>query len=124
MSISASVTLIAGILVLSGGVAAARKKHLYDAVIFKVLGATRKTILKTFILEYGILGIVTVIISATLGSIAAYGIQGFMMDMTWKFSWAALAGITSLCLIITIAAGFFGTWQALKQKPIAYLRNE
>jgi len=124
VSISAGVTLIAGILVLSGGVAAARKKHLYDAVIFKVLGATRKTILKTFILEYGILGTVTVIISAALGSIAAYGIQGFMMDMTWKFSWVALAGITSLCLIITLAAGFFGTWQALKQKPITYLRNE
>ncbi len=124
VSISAGVTLVAGTLVLAGGIAAARRRHLYDAIILKVLGATRSRILKTFLLEYGILGILTVIIAAVIGTVSAYGIQTFVMDLGWKFSWMALIGVTVLCLGITLAAGFLGTWRALRQKPAPYLRNQ
>ena len=37
----ASVTLLSGILVLAGAVAAARRRHLYESVVLKVLGARR-----------------------------------------------------------------------------------
>jgi len=122
--ISAGVTLLAGTLVLAGGIAAARRRHLYDAIILKVLGATRMRILATFLLEYGILGLLTVLIAAGLGTAAAYGVQKFVMDLDWKFNWTVLLGITALCLTITLLAGFIGTWRALKQKPAPYLRNQ
>ena len=124
VSISAGVTLLAGILVLSGGIAAARRRHLYDAIILKVLGATQRRILKTFLFEYGILGFLTVIIAAGLGTIAAYAVQRFVMDLSWKFDWPVLFGVTALCLAITLIAGFIGTWRALQQKPAPYLRNQ
>ena len=123
VNISAGVTLLAGTLVLAGGIAAARRRHLYDAIILKVLGATRWRILKTFLLEYGILGILTVIIAAGLGTASAYGVQKFVMDLSWKFDWKVLAGVTVLCLTITLVAGFLGTWRALQQKPAPYLKN-
>jgi len=124
VSISAGVTLLAGTLVLAGGIAAARRRHLYDAIILKVLGATQRRILKTFLLEYGILGFLTVIIAAGLGTVAAYGVQKFVMDLSWKFDWPVLLGVTVLCLTITLIAGFIGTWRALQQKPAPYLRNQ
>jgi len=124
VSISAIITLIAGILVLSGGIAAARKRHLYDSIIFKVLGATRKKIVKTFIFEYAFLGFITIILSTILGSITAYWIQGFMMDIAWEFNFKALAYISLCSLIITLGAGLLGTMQVFKQKPAQYLRNE
>jgi putative ABC transport system permease protein len=124
VSISAAVTLMAGTLVLSGGIAAARRRHLHDAIILKVLGATRAQILKTFLLEYAILGIVAVGIAAALGTAAAWGVQKHVMNLDWKFSWSALASVTALCLGITLIAGFLGTWRVLRQKPAPYLRNQ
>ncbi|MCK5658601.1 MAG: FtsX-like permease family protein [Alphaproteobacteria bacterium] len=124
VGISAGVTLLAGILVLAGSIASARKRHLYDSIILKVLGATRIRILTTFLLEYAILGVLTVVISAVLGTVAAYGTLRFVMDMEWRFDWTALLGVTLLCLTITLIAGFLGTWRALQQKPAPYLRNQ
>jgi len=124
VSISAGVTLLAGTLVLAGGIAAARRRYLYDAIILKVLGATQRRILKTFLLEYAILGLLTVVIAAGLGTIAAYAVQKFVMDLSWKFDWPVLFSVTALCLAITLIAGFVGTWRALQQKPAPYLRNQ
>ena len=124
VGISAGVTLLAGILVLAGGIASARRRHLYDAVILKVLGATRLRILTVFLLEYAILGVLTVVIAAALGTLVAYGTLKFVMDMEWAFDWASLLGVTLLCLTITLIAGFFGTWRMLRQKSASYLRNQ
>ncbi len=124
VSISAGVTLLAGTLVLAGGIAAARRRHLYDAIILKVLGATQRRILKTFLFEYGILGLLTVVIAAGLGTVAAYAVQKFVKDLSWKFDWPVLFSVTALCLGITLIAGFLGTWRALQQKPAPYLRNQ
>ncbi|MDE1152894.1 MAG: FtsX-like permease family protein [Micavibrio sp.] len=124
VKISAGVTLLAGALVLAGGVAAARRRHVYDAVILKVLGATRRRIFKTFLLEYGILGLVTVSIAGILGTAGAYAVIHFVMELNWKFSIIALLSVVVLCLFITLTAGFLGTWQALRQKPAPYLRNQ
>lgn len=121
--LSAGVTLLAGVLVLAGGIIASRRRHVYDAVVLKVLGASRRRILKTFLLEYGILGLITVSIAAGLGTLAAYGVIRFVMQLGWKFSWAALLEVVALCLAVTLSAGFLGTWQALRQKPAPYLRN-
>ncbi len=124
VSISAAVTLLAGTLVLAGGIAAARRRHLYDAVILKVLGATHGRILKTFLLEYGLLGILTVVIAGGLGTLSAWALQIYVMNLPWKFEATALVSVTILCLCITIIAGFLGTWRALRQKPAPYLRNQ
>ena len=51
--------LVAGVLVLAGAVAAGHHRRVYDAVVLKVLGATRRTVAQTFLLEYGLLGLVT-----------------------------------------------------------------
>lgn len=122
--ISAGVTLLAGLLVLAGGIAAARRRHIYDAVILKVLGATRRRILATFLLEYALLGGVTVFIAAALGTAAAYGTLRYIMAIGWSFSFQAIALVVVLCLGVTVLAGYAGTWQALRRKPAPYLRNQ
>jgi putative ABC transport system permease protein len=121
---SAAVTLLAGVLVLAGGIGAARRRHVYDAVILKTLGAEKRHILKTFLLEYAILGVVTALIAAVLGALAAKGIVSGIMDLSWTFRPLALLGATALCLAVTLLGGIAGTWRALLQKPAPYLRNQ
>jgi len=59
------VTLITGLLVLAGAIAAGHRVRLYDAVVMKVLGATRRQVLTTYLIEFAFLG-------ATAGVIAAF----------------------------------------------------
>ncbi len=61
------VTLITGLLVLAGALAAGHRFRLYDAVVMKVLGATRRQVLTTYLLEFAVLG-------ASAGFIAAIAV--------------------------------------------------
>ena len=51
--LTALVTLAAGMLVLGGAVAAGHHRRVYDAVVLKVLGATRGAIARAFLIEHG-----------------------------------------------------------------------
>ena len=55
--LAALVTLVAGALVLGGAVAAGYRRRVYDAVVLKVLGATRGTVAAAFLVEYGLMGL-------------------------------------------------------------------
>ena len=121
---AASVTILAGVLVLAGAVAAARRRRLYDAIVFKVLGATRWRVLTAFVLEYGILGLTTGAIAAIIGGVAAWAVIVFLMESPWVLLPGAMAATLAAGLLVTLAVGFAGTWRALGQKAAPYLRNE
>ena len=50
-------TMLAGILVLAGAMASGHRARVYDAVVMKVLGATRARIMLAFALEYALMGL-------------------------------------------------------------------
>jgi putative ABC transport system permease protein len=120
----ALITLAAGILVLGGAVAAGHRRRVYEAVVLKVLGATRGTIAAAFLLEHGLLGLLTAIVAAALGTLAAYALVTGPMHSDWLFLPVPLAMILALSVVLSLALGFAGTWRALGAKPASYLRNE
>jgi putative ABC transport system permease protein len=121
---AASIALIAGALVLGSVIAAGQERRIYDAVIFKVLGARRRNTLKTFLVEYGILGFCTGTIAAAIGTLMAWGVVTYLMGMTWSFFPGGILTVLVICLSLTIALGFSGTWRALGAKAAPYLRNK
>src|SRR5438067_1977972 len=70
----ALVTLAAGVLVLGGAVAAGHRRRVYDAVVLKVLGATRGALAAAFLIEHGLVGLLTALVAAGLGIVAAYAL--------------------------------------------------
>lgn len=120
----AAVALAAGVLVLAGAVAAGHHRRVYDAVVLKVLGATRRVIAQAFLLEYGLLGLVTAAIASVIGSLAAYLVLTEIMGTPFIFLPEAVLTTALLATAITIAFGFAGTWRALGQKAAPLLRNE
>ena len=121
---TAAVTLLAGLLVLAGAIAAGHRRRVYDAVVLKVLGATRGRVLRAFLLEYGLLGLVTAAIAAVLGAIVAWAVLTLAMGSPWTFLPGTAIGTALLCLAVMLLFGFVGTWRAMRQKPAALLRNE
>src|SRR5216684_3331965 len=121
---TAAITLAAGTLVLAGAVAAGQRRRVYEAVVLKVLGATRSDVTRAFLIEYGILGLTTAAIAATLGTFAAYLVLTRVMHQDWTFMPGALVSTALIATALTLGIGYAGTWKALGAKAAPFLRNE
>ena len=121
---TAAVTILGGALVLAGVVASNRRRRVFDAVVFKVLGATKGVIFRAFLIEYGMLGIGTGLLSTAIGTVTAWAIVVFLMDIQWTFQPSIVVVTITACILLTLFAGFAGTWWALGQKSSPLLRNE
>jgi putative ABC transport system permease protein len=124
LNATSMIAIVAGVLVLGGAVAAGRRKRIYDAVVLKTLGATRANILYAYALEYGILGLATGVIAAVVGSVAAWSVLVLIMEANWVLLPMTILGPIAIGLFATLAAGFVGTWQALRSPAAPLLRNE
>jgi putative ABC transport system permease protein len=122
--LTAGVALAAGTLVLAGAIAAGERRRIYDAVVLKVLGATRGTIVRAFLIEHGLLGLMAALIAIALGTIAAWAVVVPVMGLHWHFSASAALAVAVIAAVITLAFGLVGTWRALGQRAAPLLRNE
>ena len=124
LQVTAAIALGAAALVLAGALAASRRQRLYEAVVLKVLGATRGDLAATFLLEYGLLGALAAVIAAALGTLAAYLVLTQVMHTGWVFLPEAVAVSAGVALLLTLVLGYAGTWRALGTPAAPYLRNE
>ncbi len=120
----AAVAILAGVLVLAGALAAGHERRIYDSVVLKVLGATRRDVIAAFSLEYGLMGLITALIAGVVGAGAAYVVVAEIMGAEWIFVPEALAATVLLAVAVTIGCGLVGTWIALGRKAAPLLRNE
>ncbi len=120
---ASSITLLASVLVLAGALAAGHQSRIYDAVILKTLGATRRRLIKAYVMEYLILGGTTAIFALFAGSLAAYFVITGVMD--GAFTLLPVTAVASIlgALIFTVGFGLLGTWKVLGEKPAPVLRN-
>ena len=120
----AAVAILAGILVLGGSIAADHRRRVYDAVVLKVVGATRQRIFVAFLAEAGILGLLASALAGLLGTVVAWAVVEKVMKMRWDFAVEPVLLTLILALVITMLLGFAGTWRALAQKVAPLLRND
>jgi putative ABC transport system permease protein len=118
----AALALVAGTLVLAGAIAAGQRARIYDAVVLKVLGATRRNVLVAYAVEYALIGLAASIIAGVLGAIAARLIVTKLMHAPWVFLPDSLVWTVILCTLAVTIFGFIGTWRALGQKASPILR--
>jgi putative ABC transport system permease protein len=124
LSAVAGITLLAGLLVLAGAVAAGQRRRIRDAVVLKTIGATRGQIRASFLVEFGLLGLTAGLLAAAAGTAAAWGVVRFVMRADWVFLPGTLALTVLACMAITLAFGYAGTAFALRAKAAPLLRNE
>jgi putative ABC transport system permease protein len=121
---TAAVALIAGILVLAGAVAAGQRRRIYQAVLLKVLGATRGTVTRAFLYEFAVIGLATALIAIAIGTVAADFVLTRAMQADFVFVPGVALGAGAIGTAIALIVGYAGTWRALGAKPAPYLANE
>lgn len=121
--VAASVAILAGVAVLIGALAAQARARIYDSVILKVLGATRRQILWSAALEYLLLGLIVAGLALALGALAGWFTVREVLDLTWQPDWGVAALTVLAGAVVTLALGLTGAVRALGAKPNATLRE-
>ena len=117
------VAVFTGALVLGGAIAAGRRARIYDAVVLKTFGATRRRLLVAYLVEFGVLGLVTGAFAALAGSAAAALVLTQAMEAEFVLMPGVIAQVLAIGLAATLLVGFLGTWRALGQKAARILRS-
>ena len=120
---ASAITLIAAVLVLAGALATGHRHRVYDAVVLKMLGATRWRLLAAYALEYLLIGLATAIVGVAAGSVAASLVMTEVMNLSFVFLPVPALAATISAAALTIAFGLIGTFSALGQKPAPVLRH-
>jgi putative ABC transport system permease protein len=119
-----ALTLITGVLVLAGALAAGLSERLYEAVVLKTYGATRRQLMSAFVIEYAGLGLAAAAFGLVVGSAASWFLAQFILELPWSFSLPTALLTALIAMAVTVAAGLAVTWRALSAKPAPFLRNE
>ena len=119
-----ALTLLTGILVLAGALAAGLSNRTYEAVVLKTYGASSTQLMGAFIIEYAVLGLAAAIFGIATGSLGSWFLATWILNMEWSFSIVVATVTAFLAMALTIAAGLMVTWAALAAKPAPILRNE
>jgi putative ABC transport system permease protein len=123
VSAASLVTILAGLLVLAGAIAAGARARLYDATILKVLGATRMRIALVYAIEYGVLGAATGVIALIAGTLAAWVIAYSILDVPLTFDLKAVVVTVVGGGVATLFFGLLGALGALRARPARRLRT-
>ena len=122
VTVVGTLVLLSGLMILIGAVAMTKFRRVYEAAIFKTLGATRRLIATVLLIEYGLLGILAGGIGAGGAIGLTWGISRYALDIPFK----PLIGLSTIGVVVTTvlvaAIGVISSWEVLQRKPLATLR--
>ncbi len=115
---------LSGLLILIGSIAMTKFHRLYESAILKTLGAKRKLIVTTLLVEYGILGL----LAGGLGSAAAIALTWAVSEHALKLNWHFIPSVNLLGVAVAtalvMAVGALSSWDVMVKKPLGILRAE
>ncbi len=120
---AASVTVLAGVAVLIGAIAAGRQSRSYDSVVLKLLGATRGQILGAQALEYGVLAGLLALVALLLGGAAAWYVVVQLFSFGWAPDWGVVLATLAGGAVLTLGIGLAGSIPLMSVRPAQALRQ-
>ena len=117
-------TLVTGVVVLAGALAAGREQRVREAVLLRTLGASSRQVRTALVAELAALGLM----AGAAGAVLALG--GGAAVATWVFKappalpWAPLAGTVAGVVVLTLATGLLTQRGVTRRPPLEVLRAE
>ena len=119
----AGFSIIAGLMILASSIASTRFRRMREAVVLKTLGATRMRVVRTFSVEFSVLGLlagsVGVVFANVLTRVLLRKLEvGFQIE--WRATLIALVGTA----VLATATGWIASYRILGMRPLQVLREE
>jgi putative ABC transport system permease protein len=124
ITVVGGLVLFSGGLILVGAVAMTKFQRVYEAAVFKTLGANTRSIARMLLFEYGVLGLLAGLVGS-LGAVGlTWGVSRFALEIPWRVSAGEhLAGVAATALLVA-TIGVLSSLDVLRHKPLATLRAE
>ena len=124
ITVVGGIALLAGTLILVGSVAMTKFQRMYEAAVFKTLGASSRALITMYVLEYGVLGTLAGLVGAVGAMGLTWAISSRMLEVPWQAApLVALAGVAVTAVLVG-AVGVASSTDVLRRKPLATLRAE
>ena len=120
---AAAVAVLAGLAVLMGAIAAARAARMYDTVVLRVLGASRRQVLMMQLAEYGLIALALALVALGMGAGLGWVIITQLFEFDWLPDWPRVLGVLGLGLVMVLAFALGGSLPLLRAKPAQALRE-
>jgi putative ABC transport system permease protein len=119
----AGFSIFAGLMILASSIASTRFRRMREAVVLKTLGATRMRIVRTFSVEFSVLGLlagsVGVVFANLLTRVLLHRLElGFHIE--WRATLIALVGTA----VLATMTGWIASYRILGLRPLEVLREE
>jgi putative ABC transport system permease protein len=124
ITVVGGLVLFSGALILVGAVAMTKFQRVYEAAVFKTLGANTRTIARMLLLEYGVLGSLAGLVGS-LGAIAlTWGVSRYALEVPWRiFPSENIMGVVFTAILVAVI-GVLSSLDVLRNKPLSTLRAE
>jgi putative ABC transport system permease protein len=124
ISVVGGLVLFSGGLILIGAVAMTKFQRVYEAAVFKTLGANSRTIARMLLFEYGVLGSLAGLIGSLGAIVLTWGVSRYALEIPWRvFAGEHIAGVLLTALLVAII-GVVSSLDVLRNKPLSTLRAE
>jgi len=124
VTVVGTLVVFSGLLILIGAVAMTKFRRVYEAAIFKTLGATRRLIAAVLLIEYGLLGLLAGTIGAGGAIVLSWAISRYALDIPFRPLLGTSAIGVAVTAILVAVIGVVSSWGVLQRKPLATLRAE
>jgi putative ABC transport system permease protein len=119
----AGFSIFAGLMILASSIASTRFRRMQEAVVLKTLGATRMRIVRTFSVEFSVLGL----LAGSVGVVFANLLTRVLLrklDVGFHIEWAATFVALFGTAVLATATGWIASYRILGLRPLEVLREE
>lgn len=124
ITVVGGLVLFSGVLILIGAVAMTKFQRVYEAAVFKTLGANTRTIARMLLLEYGVLGSLAGLVGSLGAIVLTWGVSRYALEIPWRIFPRENVGGVVLTASLVAAIGVLSSLDVLRNKPLATLRAE
>jgi putative ABC transport system permease protein len=124
ITIVGAVTLVGGGLILVGAVLMTRFQRLYDAAIYRTLGASTRLVAAMVAIEYGMLGLLAGALGAAGALALSWVLARYLFDIEWQPAPGMLVTGVAVTTVVVSVVGLAASWDVLVRKPLSTLRGE
>jgi putative ABC transport system permease protein len=119
----AGFSIFAGLMILASSIASTRFRRMQEAVVLKTLGATRMRIVRTFSVEFSVLGLLAGSVGVVFANILTRVLL-HRLEVGFHIEWAATLTALVGTAVLATATGWIASYRILGLRPLEVLREE
>ena len=119
----AGFSIFAGLAILASSIASTRFRRMREAVVLKTLGATRMRIVRTFSVEFSVLGLLAGLVGVIFANLLTRVLL-HRLQTAFHIEWTATAVALVGTAVLATATGWLASYRILGLRPLEVLREE